>query len=102
MTRREEIIEILKAEAVSAQELANYFRCIVKEIEDDLRHIAKSVRPDYELKMYPAVCRSCGFVFRERSRIKKPSKCPKCRSESIEFPKFRIEESLAKKKSAGK
>jgi hypothetical protein len=91
MTRREEIFEMLKNEAVSAQELASYFRCTLKEIEDDLQHIAKSVRPAFELRMYPAVCRSCGFVFRERTKIRKPSRCPKCKSESIDFPKFRIE-----------
>ena len=96
MTRREEIIEILKKQEISAQELANMFRVIVKEIEEDLQHIAKSVRPDFELVMYPAACKNCGFVFKERSRIKKPSRCPKCKKEAIEFPKFRIVASKSK------
>ena len=91
MTRRTEIIEMLKKEALSAQEICTIYRVILSEIEEDLEHIAKSVRPEFELRMYPAVCRSCGFVFKERSKIKRPSKCPKCKSESIDFPFFKIE-----------
>jgi predicted Zn-ribbon and HTH transcriptional regulator len=92
MTRRTEIIEMLQKEAISAQEIANIYGVILPEIEEDLQHIAKTVLPDFELRMYPAVCKKCGFVFKERSRIKKPSKCPKCKGESIEFPKFKLEE----------
>jgi hypothetical protein len=38
----------------------------------------------------PAECRKCGFVFQKREKLKKPGKCPICRSESIEEPLFGI------------
>lgn len=93
VTRREEIIEMLKKGAMSAQDIANIYKTIAKDIEEDLHHIAKTIKPDFELKMYPARCVACGFEFKERSKIKRPSKCPKCKNESIEAPVFKIEAS---------
>ena len=91
MTRREEIYEILKKEKRSAQELANIFQVELKWIVEDLQHIAKSVRPTFELRMIPARCQKCDFIFKERSKIKAPTKCPKCKSEWIQPPLFFIE-----------
>lgn len=90
MTRREEIIEILSKEKISAQQLANVFQVEMFEILEDLRHIKYSIKPK-KLVMNPAECKKCGFVFKERSRVKKPSKCPKCKSEWIMAPLFKIE-----------
>ena len=89
MTRREEIIEILSKEEKSAQELANRFQVELFEILEDLEHIKHSIKPK-KLVMKPALCKKCGFVFRERSRVKKPGKCPKCKGEWITAPLFRI------------
>lgn len=98
VTRREEIYELLKKSEMSAQDLANLFHCTLFEIETDLMHLAKSVRPKYELRMYPARCKSCGFIFKQRTKIRRPSKCPKCREERISSPLFKIEEAAYKKK----
>ncbi|MBA3060962.1 MAG: transcriptional regulator, partial [Nitrospirae bacterium] len=38
----------------------------------------------------PAECAKCSFVFRKRERLKKPGKCPICRSEFIQEPLFLI------------
>jgi len=94
MTRREEIFEILKHEKRSAQELANYFRVELKWVIEDLYHLAKSAKPTYDLRMFPAECKRCGFIFKERSRIKAPTKCPRCREESIQAPLFIIERKI--------
>ena len=80
MTRRQEIIKLLQEDKFSAQTLANMFKVELKEIIDDLFHISNSEK----LKREPAYCKKCGFVFRERSRIKAPSRCPKCKMEWIE------------------
>ena len=90
MTRREQIIEILSKEEISAQQLANDFKVELFEILEDLKHIKYSIKPE-KLVTKPAQCKKCGFIFKERSKIKKPSKCPKCRSEWIMPPLFRIE-----------
>lgn len=90
MTRREQIIGLLEKGEMSAQQLANYFRVELREILDDLDHVAKSITPR-KLDSRPAYCKNCGFVFKERNKIKKPSKCPECRCERIEARLFRIE-----------
>lgn len=63
-----------------------------REVYEHLKHIAKSVRAkDHEvLVMIPPSCRSCGFTFTNLDKPKKPSKCPKCRSERIAPPAFKI------------
>ena len=90
MTRREQIIEILAKEEKSAQQLANDFQVELFEILEDLKHIRYSIKPR-KLAMKPAQCKKCGFVFEERSRVKKPSKCPRCKSEWIMAPLFKID-----------
>ncbi len=90
MTHRQQIIEILQQNKQTAQQLANYFQCELKEIIEDLQHIEKSIRPK-KLRIEPAYCRSCDFVFKERGKISKPSKCPRCKSEWIESQMFWIE-----------
>ncbi len=89
MTRREEIIEILGERRVSAQQLANIFKVELIEIIDDLGHIERSINPR-KLRRSPAFCKKCGFVFKERSRIKCPSRCPKCKSEWVNAQEFWI------------
>jgi hypothetical protein len=89
-TRREEIFMVLKKERRTAQELANYYKVELWEIIEDLKHLAKSVRPSFELRMFPACCKKCRFIFKERSKIKSPSKCPRCKSMWIQAPLFEI------------
>ena len=89
MTRREQIIKILTKEEKSAQQLANHFQVELFEILEDLEHIKYSIKPR-KLTMKQAQCKKCGFVFEERSRVKKPSKCPKCKSEWIMASLFSI------------
>ena len=43
-----------------------------------------------KLKIKPAQCKKCSFTFKERSKVKKPGRCPKCKSEWIMAPLFRI------------
>ena len=52
----------------------------------------RSVKGEAELIIDPATCKGCGFQFRERSRIKTPSKCPRCRGERIMPATFFIQE----------
>ena len=94
MTRREDIYDILKHEKRTAQELANIFKIELSEIVEDLKHLARSVRPVFDLRMYPARCLNCDFAFTDRAKVKAPTKCPKCKSEWIQAPLFFIEKKL--------
>ena len=90
MTRREEIEELLRQRPWTPKELADYFEAPMAEIIEDLEHVRRSVQRPHVFKHFPSKCRDCGFLFKERSRMKAPSKCPNCRSESIEEAKYFI------------
>ncbi|WP_460025947.1 hypothetical protein [Infirmifilum sp. SLHALR2] len=38
--------------------------------------------------MKPPVCRDCGYVFTSLESARKPSRCPRCKSERILQPSF--------------
>ncbi len=59
-------------------------------VYEELKHVAKTVkRMGMTLYIEPAYCKKCGYVFKD-GRIRKPSKCPKCKSQWIEAPRFII------------
>ena len=91
MTRRQEIIEILRNEALSLQDLAVILRIHIKNIFEDIPHIEKTVRPKEKLVITPAQCLKCNFTFKERRKIKTPSRCPKCKGTHIKEPVFQIQ-----------
>lgn len=94
MTRRQKIIKLLEKRDYSVSELAMLLEMrgkgSRKVILEDLRIIAGIVRREGKvLLIQPAQCKKCGFVF--KPEIKIPGRCPKCRSEWIEEPRFKIE-----------
>lgn len=94
MSRRERIIELLSAssEPLDASQIAAALGLgphEVKTVYEDLEHVAKSLRASgMTLLMVPPTCKSCGFTFKDLKRPRKPSKCPRCRSERISSPRF--------------
>ena len=92
-TSRQRIMEILRREEMSFEELKREMEVPARRLEEDLRHVERSLRRGSErLRVDPAGCRACGFVFRERvsKHLHAPSRCPQCRSERISEPRFRI------------
>ena len=96
MSRRERIIELLTAteEPMDVGEIARELGLDPREaasIYEDLEHIARSLKNSgFVLLVQPPACKSCGYVFKDLKRLKKPSKCPRCRSERIYPPRFII------------
>ncbi|MFH0979010.1 MAG: transcriptional regulator [Candidatus Woesearchaeota archaeon] len=91
MTVRKGMIELLQEKRMTLRELAIQFKSTMKDTGKDLVHIAKSIQPEMELKMEIPVCRHCGYIYKERTRITRPSRCPKCKMEDITEPRFWIE-----------
>jgi len=83
---RKEIVDALQGSEHSLGSLSRLLRKSEKEIVDHLGHIQKSEN----LIIEPAECLKCAFVFHERKRIKKPGKCPKCKSTYIDEPVYSI------------
>ncbi|ASJ17390.1 transcriptional regulator [Thermococcus chitonophagus] len=94
MARREKIIELLLERDYSVSELARILglrgKGSKKAIIEDLKVIAKiAKREGMILLIKPAQCRKCGFTFKPEINI--PSRCPRCKSEWIEEPRFKLE-----------
>lgn len=85
-TIRKEIIDILKGPKQTVGSISKLVRKQEKDIVEHLNHICKSENVIIE----PAECIKCGYVFEGRVKVKKPSKCPKCKSTYIDDPMFSI------------
>ena len=89
-TRRQEIVEILAASEWEFGELRKELGLTVKVLEEDLRHIARSVRSGgRRLLVTSARCEACDFVFGSTA-FHPPGRCPSCRDRRISGPWFRI------------
>lgn len=90
-TARKRITDLLKERGWDARELSRAVGIPQREVETHLKHVARSVSAHGgRLEVESPQCRDCGFGFGERDRTTKPSRCPKCRSEHIAPPVFRI------------
>jgi len=67
-----------------------------RDVYEHLEHVAKTVRRQssnrMRLVMVPPRCANCGYVFKDLDKPRKPSRCPRCKSERIEPPRFKIVE----------
>jgi predicted Zn-ribbon and HTH transcriptional regulator len=91
-TIRQKIVSLLEGNTLSARDISVEAGISEKEAYEHLEHIERTIsKGNHTFTVTPAACKKCGFVFRKRERLKKPGKCPACRSESIEDPLFSIE-----------
>lgn len=88
-TRRERLAELLEKGEFTVEQLARFLDERVRDVVYDLDHVRQSAGGRFE--MVPPECRGCGFVFRGRTKLKRPSRCPECKDERIDGPFFSIE-----------
>ena len=93
LTIRQQLMRLLTGTRRSARELAELIGAPERQIEEHLAHVVRSLARDAarRFQLEPSRCHDCGFVFRERTRLTTPSRCPRCRSEAIAPPRFGIE-----------
>jgi transcriptional regulator len=90
-TTRQRIIEVLSTGEFGARALSQMLGVHEKEVVAHLDHISRSVRSrDRKFTVTPARCLGCGYVFESRGRFTSPGRCPRCRGEHIEDPRYRI------------
>lgn len=91
-TIRQQITLLLQHEALSALEISQAVRIAEKDVYRHLVHIQKSAavrgRP---LNVTACTCLACGFTFKERRRLTRPGRCPRCRQSRISNPVFSIQ-----------
>jgi predicted Zn-ribbon and HTH transcriptional regulator len=85
-TRRQQIVEQLTEAEWEFDELRRELGLTVKVLEEDLHHIERSVRAGgRRLKIRPARCDACDFVFKSTA-LHPPGRCPSCRDRRISGP----------------
>ena len=90
-TRRQQIVEILTRDEWGFEELRRELALTVKVLEEDLRHIDRSVRAaGQRLIVTSARCEACEFSFKSTA-FHPPGRCPSCRNRRISGPWFRID-----------
>jgi predicted Zn-ribbon and HTH transcriptional regulator len=92
-TPRQRIMDLLTLSPMSSQQIAAIVKLSERQVEEHLVHITKSLARDLSLRfvLEPPNCRDCDFVFRDRQRLTRPSRCPRCHSEAITDPRYSIE-----------
>lgn len=90
-TIRQEMIIVLGKTEMSARELSQAMGIREKEVYEHLSHIARSaVAQGKKLIVQPFRCRSCGYVFQDRKRFTRPSRCPRCKRSHLEEATYRV------------
>ena len=90
-TIRQLITGLLSEKELTAREISQAAGVREKEVYEHLPHIARSAAAlGIKLRVLPFRCLDCGFVFEERSRFTRPSRCPRCKKSRLETPLYRI------------
>lgn len=90
-TIRKQIIELLKQEECDARMISQQLSIREKEVYDHIPHIIRSVSARGKaLTVIAAQCNTCGYQFKDRKKTTKPGRCPKCKKERIDPPRFTI------------
>lgn len=90
-TVRSALRETLRVGQHSLRELSQQLGVSERDLLDHLEHLARSLPHDGErLAVDPPRCLACGFSFEQRTRLKRPGRCPACKATRISQPTFAI------------
>jgi predicted Zn-ribbon and HTH transcriptional regulator len=91
-TIRQQIIELMKEGPVTPLDISGRLRISEREAAAHLEHAVASASRGHAVRVTPARCRACGFVFKDRAKVKRPSRCPRCKETRLEPATYSIEE----------
>ena len=90
-TIRQKITALLTETEMDARELSRAVGIKEKEVYEHLAHINRSLAAKGgKLAVRPSECLNCGYVFNDRRRLTRPSRCPRCRQSQITSPVYHI------------
>jgi transcriptional regulator len=91
LSLRHRIIALLRTREMDARELSRELGIKEKEVYDHLVHVERSAAAtSATFILTPSQCLLCGYVFEDRRRLTRPSRCPKCKRSKLQSPSFRI------------
>jgi len=83
-TIRQQIIDLLEEKKMSVREISQTIRISEKEVYEHLLHIKHSVKlKKKKLRINPFYCLLCDYIFKDRKRLTKPGRCPRCKRSHI-------------------
>jgi predicted Zn-ribbon and HTH transcriptional regulator len=89
---RRDLIDLLLDHPRTLAELAEALEMKFSDLEDDLQHLFRSAMHEgYRVVIEHAQCRKCKFRFHS-TRLHKPGKCPQCKGNWIDPPRFHLEQ----------
>jgi len=92
-TIRRQIIAFLEQGPAGARRISTALGIRERAVYQHLEHVRRSLhRQGQRLVMTPSVCHECGYVFRNRERLDRPGRCPRCRGTSLSEPLFEVKE----------
>ncbi|HJL18055.1 MAG TPA: transcriptional regulator [Sandaracinaceae bacterium LLY-WYZ-13_1] len=89
-TARERLAEELKRGFASVKTLAHRSGLTEGRVREHLRRLAASPEGRGELERQEPTCRRCGHVVEAPDPFAMPGRCPRCHSDHVEPPRFRI------------
>ncbi len=94
-TPRQRMIELLEGARLTSNQLARMLGIPERQVEDHLEHVVKTVARDRARRfvLEPSTCPDCEYLFRDRTKLTRPSRCPRCHGEGITAPRYGIDPS---------
>lgn len=90
-TIRQQLILALEENEMTARDLSKILKIQEKEVFDHLGHIRQTLKNQKKkLLIKPFQCMICDFSFKDRKKLSRPGRCPKCRQGHIEAATYRI------------
>jgi transcriptional regulator len=87
---RKDLIPMLLEHPMTVNEISRFVEQSGKETSDDIEHLLQSLKhSEYRPVIEPASCKKCGFEFGPE-KLRKPSKCPKCKSTWLTEPRISL------------
>lgn len=86
------IREALSAGPKTARDLSRELSVSERDVLRHVEHLERTLKAEgAKLVVEPPECLACGFVFRKRERLNRPSRCPLCRGERLSAARFGVE-----------
>lgn len=91
-TERQRMFDTLtRNELFSLREIKLKFKLTAQEVKDEVEHIFLTAKVQgFRVHIVPAECAACKYIFQDRRKVSAPSRCPKCKSERVLEPLFKL------------
>ena len=90
-TIRQRMLVLLSEKDLSAREISQVMGIREREVYEHLPHIARSAAAQRKrVIILPSSCLVCGYVFKDRKRFTRPSRCPRCKKSHLQEPMYRV------------